>query len=303
MKFRECILHIGTEKTGTTSLRSFLAINREKLLANGIFVPRSLSPYAKLANHERITTFALDIRKVRDDLRIAANVTTEDAVNQHRIAVIEGLEREILSIPTTDHLLLLSNEHCHSRLVELDEVLRLKEFLSRYARKQTVVVYLRPQHELAASLYDQALRAGYYDVPLPPVFGPDVREWVNRKYFDYGDLIKRWTHVFSKEDSPPRAFRDYKGDVRLFSTHEENRALVGSDFEHLHHACSVVYRGAHSDDPSRYDDRQSLTSFTTADGRQIHALVHNEFQGNRRKEVCPSGRYLSCWYNAITYAQ
>jgi len=64
-----------------------------------------------------------------------------------------------------------------------------------------------------------------------------------------------------------------------------------------------VYRGAHSDDPSRYDDRQWLTSFTTADGRQIHALVHNEFQGNRRKEVCPSGRYLSCWYNAITYAQ
>jgi len=64
-----------------------------------------------------------------------------------------------------------------------------------------------------------------------------------------------------------------------------------------------VYQGAHSDDPSRYDDRQWLTSFTTADGRQIHALVHNEFQGNRRKEVCPSGRYLSCWYNAITYAQ
>ena len=208
MKFRECILHIGTEKTGTTSLRSFLAINREKLLANGIFVPRSLSPYAKLANHERITTFALDIRKVRDDLRIAANVTTEDAVNQHRIAVIEGLEREILSIPTTDHLLLLSNEHCHSRLVELDEVLRLKEFLSRYARKQTVVVYLRPQHELAASLYDQALRAGYYDVPLPPVFGPDVREWVNRKYFDYGDLIKRWTHVFSKENIIVRIYSE-----------------------------------------------------------------------------------------------
>lgn len=103
-------------------------------------------------------------------------------------------------------------------------------------------------------------------------------------------------------DTPPRAFRDYHGDVHLFSTHEQNRALIGSDFEHLQHACSIVYQGAHSDDPSQYNDRQWLTSFTTANGRQIHALVHNEFQGNRRKQACPSGRYLSCWYNAITYA-
>ena len=103
-------------------------------------------------------------------------------------------------------------------------------------------------------------------------------------------------------DTPPRAFRDFAGDVHLFSTHEANRALVGPDFGNLHHACTVVYRGAHSDVPSQYNDRQWLASFTTVDGRHIHALVHSEFQGNRRKQACPSGRYLSCWYNAITYA-
>src|SRR2546429_4295245 len=48
-------------------------------------------------------------------------------------------------------------------------------------------------------------------------------------------------------DTPPRAFRDFAGDVHLFSTHEANRALVGPDFGNLHHACTVVYRGAHSD--------------------------------------------------------
>src|SRR5438309_2348383 len=77
-------------------------------------------------------------------------------------------------------------------------------------------------------------------------------------------------------DTPPRAFRDFSGDVHLVSTHEANRALVGRDFAHFRHECAVIYQGSHSDDPSRYSDRQWLTSFYTEDGRRIHALVHNE---------------------------
>ena len=37
----ECILHIGTEKTGTTSIQKFLATNRTLLKANGVLYPLS----------------------------------------------------------------------------------------------------------------------------------------------------------------------------------------------------------------------------------------------------------------------
>ena len=101
-------------------------------------------------------------------------------------------------------------------------------------------------------------------------------------------------------DAPPRAFRDFLGRVHLIATHEDNRALIGPDFSALSHPCAIIYQGDHDDDPAAFDDRQWLTSFSTSDGRTVFALVHNEFQGNLRPALCPSRKYLSCRYNAIT---
>ena len=103
-------------------------------------------------------------------------------------------------------------------------------------------------------------------------------------------------------DAPPRAFRDFAGRVHLLATHQDNRAFIGPDFDHLSHSCDVIYQGDHLDDPGKFDDRQWLTAFVTDDGRNIFALVHDEFQGNLRPALCPSRKYLSCWYNAITAA-
>ncbi|MBN8993911.1 MAG: hypothetical protein J0H94_01705 [Rhizobiales bacterium] len=103
-------------------------------------------------------------------------------------------------------------------------------------------------------------------------------------------------------DAPPRAFRDASGRVHLMASHQDNRQFVGPDFDHLGHPCTVIYQGAQSADPAAFDDRQWLAAFQTDDGRTIHALVHNEFQGNTHPGLCPSHKYLSCWYNSITYA-
>ena len=107
---------------------------------------------------------------------------------------------------------------------------------------------------------------------------------------------------FDTPDAPPRAIRDFQGRIHLFATHEQNRLLVGPDFDHLKHSCSVAYQGHHSDKPHEFDDRQWLTSFSTADGRMIYALVHNEFWGHMRPTLCPKGTYTACWQNSITFA-
>ncbi|NBO66447.1 MAG: hypothetical protein EBU88_16655, partial [Acidobacteria bacterium] len=39
---RRLILHIGTEKTGSTSIQTFLSLNHRRLAANGIGVPTCL---------------------------------------------------------------------------------------------------------------------------------------------------------------------------------------------------------------------------------------------------------------------
>ncbi len=60
--------------------------------------------------------------------------------------------------------------------------------------------------------------------------------------------------------------------------------------------------GAGLDDPGAYNDRAWITAPWTADGRTIWAIVHNEFHGHLRPALCPTRRYMDCWFNALTEA-
>ncbi len=103
-------------------------------------------------------------------------------------------------------------------------------------------------------------------------------------------------------DAPARAIRVGTQSVQLYAPHFVNRRMTGRDLLHLAPDCRVVYRGAEDDDPADFDDRGWIASLSTHDGVTIHAIVHDEFQGHRRAWLCPSGRYMDCWYNALIAA-
>ncbi len=103
-------------------------------------------------------------------------------------------------------------------------------------------------------------------------------------------------------DAPARAVRLATGEVQLYATHFVNRVDSGADLLHLGHRCPVVMQGAKNDDPAAFNDRAWIASPWTPDGRTVWAVVHNEFQGNHRPALCPSRRYMDCWYNALTAA-
>ena len=103
-------------------------------------------------------------------------------------------------------------------------------------------------------------------------------------------------------DTPARAVRLATGEVELYASHFVNRIDSGADLLHVGHRCPVVMAGAKDDNPAAFNDRAWIASPWTPDGRTIWAVVHNEFQGNHRPALCPSGRYMDCWYNALTEA-
>jgi hypothetical protein len=215
-RIRRCILHIGTEKTGTTSLQRFLGINRDALLQRGFFVPASLSPYPVMANHESLATMALDPAKLGDDLRVRAGLKTIEDVKELRVRVEEDLTREIVALspqPENSPTLLLSSEHCHSRLVTREEVRYVRQFLDGFTDETRIIVYLRPQHELAISLYDQALKVGYHDIDVLPDFIGHRSRWVGRLYFEYDKLLERWAGEFGRDKITVRLYSKERNDV------------------------------------------------------------------------------------------
>ncbi len=69
----ELYLHIGTEKTGTTSVQKFFRANREVLAQNGIIYP--LAPGKQ--NHMGLAASAQDIGQARGPLRKSLGIKTE----------------------------------------------------------------------------------------------------------------------------------------------------------------------------------------------------------------------------------
>lgn len=103
-------------------------------------------------------------------------------------------------------------------------------------------------------------------------------------------------------DSASRAWRDAQGHAHLIASHMDNRVMSGASLDELHHDCTVVYKGAEQDEPARHDDRGWVASTYTPDGHKVFALIHNEFQGQRRPALCPARDYMKCWRNSIAVA-
>ena len=102
-------------------------------------------------------------------------------------------------------------------------------------------------------------------------------------------------------DEPARAFRDSADVIHFFATGSINRAMLGSEFQHLTHTCDIAFQGAKDASPEAYNDNGWLTSFY-ADGNTVFALIHNELHGLERPDLCPSHGGQNCTEVSITAA-
>lgn len=194
-KFTICYLHIGTEKTGTTTIQAFMAGNRQELLRRGVLYPTT---FGFTGNHLQLAVYAQNDDKV-DDLRRMSGVTTPEAVTQQRRNLERRFAEEVARCDKADRLV-LSNEHCHSRLVTREEVQRLYDLLSPWCERFRIIAYLRPQHELAISRYSTRIKLG--EPQGDPFKGVDP----SADYYNYNRMLIRWATVFGREHIEARVF-------------------------------------------------------------------------------------------------
>ena len=155
-------LHIGTEKTGTSSVQNFFAANRELLARKGVLYPES--PGAR--NHIGLAAAAQDLSGM-GPLRKLLGLKDRAEVELYRRKLAAGLEAEYRS--RAFKTVVMSGEHCSSRLVDDEEVQWLKDMLSPHFEKIKIVIYLRRQDDYLLSIYSTSVKSGAkFPLDIPP---------------------------------------------------------------------------------------------------------------------------------------
>jgi hypothetical protein len=191
------IIHIGVEKTGTTSIQDFLIKNEIVLNDSGFHILRlGLS-----ANNRHMAAACMDLTKV-DDFIISKNLTKKVVRQQFNKNTLEECRQKIMNLPSSIHTVIISSEHFHSRLTKHEEVSRLRDAFSDMFEDIKVVMYLRDQGALIKSLYSTKLRGGYNKSFSD--FLIDCRS--QDDYFDFHKLFCRWGNVFGESSIVCRIF-------------------------------------------------------------------------------------------------
>jgi hypothetical protein len=189
---KEIILHIGAEKTGTTSIQEFLALNRSALRSAGIWFSSAFGG----RNHLKLTLASVDPK--RAILRQARYAALQKDLVTFRERVRLELDRDVRKSGASR--LVLSNEHMHSQLHTAEELIRLKSLLPA-AEAVSIVFYVRRQDRTAVSLYSTALKAGgkRAGFTFDSTRGKALR-------YDYAAAFKLWASVFGEQAVRVRIF-------------------------------------------------------------------------------------------------
>ena len=185
-------LHIGTEKTGTTTLQIMCSDNRKILADAGLLYPRTPG----VVNHVGAALYALDLED-RPDLRSSLGLDNGSELAAYRDRFVDDLSREIgeSGCPTV----LISNEHLSSRVTQPAQIERLVQGLSRITSDIRVVVYLRPQYELAPSWFSTSIKSGNTEPFNPPLSDGNY-------FYNYDKLLQNWERAVSRSNITVRLF-------------------------------------------------------------------------------------------------
>jgi hypothetical protein len=182
------ILHIGTAKTGTTSLQLWFARNRELLRGRGVLYPQVLGA----SDHRLLSVYGIGYPSI-DWQKVVSSVDwAEDYEGFTR--VLPRLFDEELERNLGAETCVISSEHLHSRLPLRMMVERVHDFVAPRFESVEVWVHLRPQVDVAVSLVSTAARLGQrIEKEFFDSVGPED------PYFNWHELVNRWAGVFGAD--------------------------------------------------------------------------------------------------------
>jgi len=203
-KIRRLILHIGTGKTGSTSIQDSLGHARDALLEKNIYYP-SNKPFNHiftfvpifLDDPEKSFVFRRNLLQ-SEDKRIKVNNFRKTWLKE-----INACNKDNFIISAEDFTL---------PFFKVDSVTRLKKFVEEYFREVTIIAYVRHYDQWIPSQMQQAVKNGAVK---------DIREIADfflncPPLISYRKNLRKWIKVFGRENIVVRPFDPqvfYKGSL------------------------------------------------------------------------------------------
>ena len=194
---RSLFLHIGGEKTGTTTVQQFLTRNSSRLRRVGFDYPCETNNicFSRQA-HFPIAACLIDQKA--------------DFLSQEkRVALPFVLEKLTRRLSATKYDTILSCEHFSSRLSETRQLVALREALP--ADNIKIIYYIREPSDLALAAWSTAVWYGERNAFNSDLVTPDNR------YYNHFDILTLWGSVFGELNLIVREYNRSRltgGDIR-----------------------------------------------------------------------------------------
>lgn len=179
-----CVLHIGTHKTGTTTLQKVLVLHEDQITEQGW----------KLSSVAPPSTGVL-MRYAADDTRKFRYRTQHGEDDPGRLKAFRArFEEDVAELAKEPGSAALFVDEA-AELLESQEIERLLTPLRISFQEIVVVLYVRPQVDLAVSLYSQHLRSGQATDTIIP------DNWRDRDHprFNYLTKARHWSEALSRK--------------------------------------------------------------------------------------------------------
>ncbi|HFU1643803.1 TPA: hypothetical protein ACH4W3_000422 [Campylobacter lari] len=177
-------VHIGTVKTGTTTIQKFLFLNKSMLKNFGFLISEYFGAPITYGKDEFFDSFA--------------NENWEKCYKEN----IANFYQEINN--SKANKILISSEGLHAHLLRLDDVEKFRKFLLSTGKisKIKIIIYLREPSSMAVSLYSELIKNAYAkNLPLMEANHKD--RFIHD--CDY-KTIQIWASIFGKENIVVRLF-------------------------------------------------------------------------------------------------
>lgn len=205
-------LHIGTIKTGTTSLQHFLHLNRQFLREkHQIVFPK----VPGLKNHTKLPLYAFDHNI--NELRIRHKLTDDDKLKKFRIDFKSKIQAEIKPYIDKKYDILYTSEHLSSRAIEGKEIESLLSLFNGLEVNIKVIVYLRRQDRMLLSTYSTWVKSGGRWKLNPDAY--------KSKRYDHLSLLNLWSSIVGKADMIVKVFE--KSKMKNQNLYEDFCSIIG----------------------------------------------------------------------------